>query len=227
MSLHVNCWDEYHRAQTIAKHKVAIDVGANDGGYTHTLRKAGFKVHAFEPVPEMFNKMRERFTGDRGVICNNVGLSDVAETIPDVAVLSAWTIAPVGTGGLQKAGAYKDAPTFTMRTTTLDAYIGNTPVGLIKLDVDGYEPMVLRGARQTIARWRPPILCEFSLYVELLGTPAKCFINQIFDIGYVIKSMDGKTTCTTWEQVKPEYPYNTSFDVMLWPKEIGEVSGQP
>ena len=78
---------------------------------------------------------------------------------------------------------------------------------------------MLRGARETLRRCRPSILCELSNYPAKLGTPIECFVNQIFDLGYVISSPDRKTILRHWKDVHPIYPYHTSYDVLLLPVE--------
>lgn len=211
--------DKYDEAIRKAKVRIAVDIGANDGGYTRTLVSHGMKVHAFEPVPDMFQKLVELHADNPNVTCLPYGLSDEPGVVRDVQVLRAWTLAPVGTGDLELSPDYKEHPPFNLHLTTLDDYLQGAPVGVIKLDVDGYEPRVLRGARKTLKTWRPQIMCELSAYPEKLGTPIECFVNQIFDLGYVIMSMDGKKVCRRWKEVHPHYPYHSSYDVMLIPEE--------
>jgi FkbM family methyltransferase len=50
---------------------------------------------------------------------------------------------------------------------TLDAFVeanAVAPVGLVKIDVEGFEPDVLAGARNTIARFRPAVFLEMNAY---------------------------------------------------------------
>ncbi len=79
--LHVHSWFLYEKAMREATCKVALDIGANDGGYSETLSLNGFEVHAFEPVPKMYKKLVERFYDTCNVTCYQVGLSDKVETI--------------------------------------------------------------------------------------------------------------------------------------------------
>jgi len=215
--MHTICWDLYEKAMQQAKIKVAIDAGANDGGYTTTLLRNGFEVHSFEPVPQMFQKMKDLHGANPKAHLNNLGLSNKSEVIKDVTVLECWTIGQPGLGGLSVSPQFSGEQRFDMKTTTLDEYLGPKKIGLFKLDVDGYEYRVLKGAEKTIRRDKPPILCEFGCYLQKIGDDPKTFIDFIFDLGYLVSSLDGKSYYHSWDEVKPEYPFNTTFDVMLLP----------
>ncbi len=218
--LHVNSWALYQKCMDQAKIRVAVDAGANDGGYTNTLLEHGFSVHAFEPVPAMFNVLESRYDKCPDVVLNQMGLSDKRETIKDVTVLEAWTIGRPGDGGLQEKPEMKGAKHFDMPTITLDEYLGETRIGLLKLDVDGHEFKVLRGAEKTLRRDAPPILCEFSCYVHRLfgKSEPKAMVNFIFSLGYKVVSCDAMHEFMSWEAIEPQWPWHTSFDVMLIPR---------
>lgn len=224
--LHVNCWDLYEKAMREATCKVALDIGANDGGYSETLANNGFEVHAFEPVPKMYKKLVERFYDVSSVTCYRVGMSDKNETITNARVMHAWTLGDPAKVGMSVSPDHKDDDSFTLHLHPVDYFCNAQEiekVGLIKLDVDGYEFKVLRGARQTLLRDKPPILCEFGEYVERLGESPRDFVNYIFELGYKISSMDGSFVCRKWEDVEPCFPRPNSkiigsFDVMLLPR---------
>ncbi len=218
MKLHVDCWDMYEKAMNEAEIRVAIDAGANDGGYSWTLLQHGFEVYAFEPVPIMFKKMQERIGSNPKAHLCPMGLSDVNALQQGVIVLGTWTIGKPSMGGLKPKPEMKDMPPFDMATVRIDDFFKGDAIGLIKLDVDGYEFKVLRGAEQTIKRWKPPILCEFGCYLEKCGEDPQEFVEFIFDLGYDVVSMDGKSVFTSWKQIQPQWPYHTTFDVMLMPK---------
>jgi len=201
-------------------HSVAVDAGANEGGYTHQLLQAGIqKVHAYEPVPDMFQRLYERYGDDDRVYCNQLGLTDYDTVIQDCTVLEAWTLGRRGELGLKECPAYAGKDVFRVSFTTVDDHLGGIPVGIIKLDVDGYEHKVLAGASKTIQAFKPEILCEFSCYIERISGSVEQFIRHILHSGYYIVSMDGVTVLDTWEGVKPHFPYTSSFDVMLIHKE--------
>lgn len=215
--LHVDSWVLYQRCMDEAKIRIAVDAGANSGGYCATLLENNFNVICFEPVPSMFDILQERFESNPNVTLNQLGLSDRAEIIKNVTVLEAWTIGHPGDGGLSVKPEMVDYPRFDLHTITLDDYLGARKIGILKLDVDGMEPQVLRGAKRTLLRDHPPILCEFSCYINKLGTPPEAFVNLILSLGYHIWSCDGLNEFSSWAEIAPHWPYHSSFDVLLLP----------
>lgn len=213
--LHAHSWDLYKSAMADASHRVALDIGANDGGYTKTLLEAGFRVYAFEPVPEMFDKLSMLCLGRENAHLIRAMVSDEVGYKHDVRVLEAWSLGQIGDGGLSECPT--KYPPFDVPVVTIDSMMLALDVGVIKLDVDGYELKVLRGAERTISKTKPPILCELSCYIEKIGGGAEQFCEQVFKMGYRIVSMDGSFECRNWKQVKPHWPWHSSFDVMLIP----------
>ena len=136
----------------------AIDVGANVGTYVHSLRRYARRVIAYEPIPAMTEELRRKF--GRNVDVHVVALSDGAGVvelriplIEDQEVLGCSTIAP------EAAADYPVCRTIEVRTDRLDdVYRGQ--VGFMKIDVEGHELAVLRGARETIRRCQPRLLVE-------------------------------------------------------------------
>lgn len=123
-----------------------LDVGANVGDYTAEILAAAprARVHAFDASPFAAKQLTERFAGAPGVAVNAIGLSDRVETR---TLLSR-------SAGNGEASFYEHLGetiehTSTVECTTLDAYCAQqsiTAVGLLKVDVEGHELAVLRGA---------------------------------------------------------------------------------
>jgi len=210
--------DLFNQVMRDAKCKVAIDAGANSGDYTETLLENGFFTYAFEPVPSMFRKLLKRHGQNKQCFCVQFGLSDKTSIIRDVTVLEAWTIGKPGMGGLSVKPEMAKHNTFNLVTISLDEYLQGLPVGIIKLDVDGYEFKVLRGAEQTIKKYRPPILCELGKYIASIGESPESFVRFILSMDYFVVSMDGQNVFSSWSEIAPQYPYESTFDVMLMPR---------
>jgi len=139
---------EYEAFRAAAKPGgVALDVGANVGAYALLLGqwvRPGGRVFAFEPAPEAFAGLSE-----------HVCLNDLAATVVPVRAAAAASsgTATLATDGISGANRLADEPGGeTVRTVTVDEFCareGITP-SFIKIDVEGAELDVLRGARATI-----------------------------------------------------------------------------
>jgi FkbM family methyltransferase len=124
---------------------VALDVGANVGGYALLLGqwvRPGGRVYAFEPAPDAFDGL------SRHVRLN--GLSDVVVPVRVAAAGATGTgrLAADGISGANRLTGEGDA----VPTVTLDDFCAREGIRptVIKIDVEGAELEVLRGARETI-----------------------------------------------------------------------------
>jgi FkbM family methyltransferase len=158
-----------------ARSRVTVDVGAHVGFYALLagLANPSGRVFAFEPMRLARERLRRHVVLNRlgNVEClpHAVGDRD-GETelffprgnpLPCSAGLSAAFYAPW-------AEAMDRMP---VPCTTLDSFVQERrleAVDLVKIDVEGAEPAVLRGARETLERYRPDIVCE------VLGGTGSC-----------------------------------------------------
>lgn len=219
MNLHVESRVLWDRILKDTQRKVALDIGANTGGYAAQMLDAGFEVWAYEPLADVRKKMEDQLKGFRGLTVRGAAISDERSVLRNVNVQSCWTLVPDGSG-LDRSLEYTGKPSFDVACSTIDHECSTliiTP-GLIKLDVDGYEFKALRGGITTIQTYRPPILCEFNCYINKLGQSPEEFVRFITEtLNYRVVSMDGKVEMRSWEEIAPHWPYHSSYDVMLLP----------
>lgn len=132
----------------------AVDVGANVGNHTLWLAAiCGLVVHAFEPL------VHEQLAANVALnthIVDRVTVHPVA--LADDDTIAAGRPVHVGKGRLSTADRHRDGRD-PLPTATLDDYDLDGVV-VIKVDVEGMEPHVLRGAEHTISRCRPIIFAE-------------------------------------------------------------------
>jgi FkbM family methyltransferase len=138
----------------------SIDVGANDGCYVHFMRKYSGRVHAFEPIPWMAERIAGKFGAD--VVVHECALATESGTaVLRIPVLDSMSIVGCASLSSRAAANYAAHDEITVRTERLDdIYAGNA--GFIKIDVEGYEEAVLEGARNTIVRCQPRMLVEIE-----------------------------------------------------------------
>ncbi len=144
-----------------------IDIGANIGTHTISLAKIvgpQGSVLAFEPQPLIFQLLAanvlinraantELVLGACGAISGTVALAGIDYTRD--GQYSALSLAD-----LQRLSHETSAAIQTVNTFVLDDMYGADRLRLIKIDVEGMEKEVLRGAERLIERHRP------TLYIE-------------------------------------------------------------
>jgi FkbM family methyltransferase len=159
--------------QLVKPSSVVLDIGANLG--VHTLLLADLvgssgRVLSFEPTEFAIQKLRrnldlnpdlaERVTPFHFFLA----ASDGAE-VP-ASIYSSWPLTE-SEGVHAKLGGLA-MPTNAAAARSIDgvlAELGGPPVQLVKMDVDGFESEVLRGATALLRDSRPVFMMELSPYV--------------------------------------------------------------
>ena len=142
---HYPHWERDEKAidgLALGEESVIVDVGANIGAMSKIFARRAKVVHAFEPSPRALEYLK--MNADKNVIVHPVALSDHDGV------------------GLFEERESLDRSSFSddgieVPVRTLDSF-GLKP-DLIKIDVEGFEPEVLRGARETL-RHSPTLLFE-------------------------------------------------------------------
>jgi len=155
----------------------AIDAGANYGIMSYNLNSKFSKIYAFEvdePVRECLKKNVEKFQLDNVVVCD-CGLSDKEELVALNYIKNTF-------------GTYINKEVSgTNICKTLDSF-ELTEVGFIKLDCEGYEPYILKGAEHTIKKYKPVILMEEKNYSKrYYGEEGNLAVDLLLAWGYTME----------------------------------------
>ena len=173
---------------------VVVDVGANIGAHTLPLAdcvgETG-RVIAFEPTDFAFSKLlanckrnpilSKRVQAYQAML---VAPHNTRSTTPDL--YSSWPleISPE----LHHLHCGRLMTTRGAKSQTLDHVLDAEAivrVDFIKLDIDGYECEMLRGAKETISRFRPEIIMELAPYaLREAGSNLKELVLIISSFGY-------------------------------------------
>ena len=132
------------------KKGICFDIGANVGLYSLLFSKNSKSVYAFEPLPRnvyflkrtlMLNKVRNVFIIPMAVSDKN-GFSMFQKGIN------------YSTGKLNKSGD------FLVKTITLDSFVRKRKIfpNILKIDVEGSELVVIKGAKNLLVNYKPIIL---------------------------------------------------------------------
>lgn len=138
-----------------------IDVGANIGFYTTRYAERFEKVLAVEANPITFDVLKSNLAlsqiSNASAVC--VGASDKPGTLP-LTIPSGGVMGWASfESGDVKADRVVHVPTRTIDELT-EEYAPHTAVTLIKIDVEGHEAKVLRGAATVLRRHKPVVLYE-------------------------------------------------------------------
>jgi FkbM family methyltransferase len=143
--------DEYEpetcRYMTSQSGDVFVDVGANVGGYTVRLGKKFRRVLAVEPNPKASETLRRNIelNGLSNVVVIDAAVSD---KVGDATMYVPSSGKTTRSSIIEK---FKEGRSFTVQTTTLDALLdGYERIDLLKVDAEGAEIDVLRGADRTL-----------------------------------------------------------------------------
>jgi len=183
-----------------------LDVGANIGQYTLLAAAMGFKVFAFEPVPNHVEMIRRSLYlngwPDRVHLYQN-GIADYRDkviinlhkdnqggaTIEKIASKEDET----QTDFRFQARQTIDLVTFNDVLPEIDRYYPDLDIVFWKADIEGYEPRMFRGASNLLSQKKIPLIL-----IEVLGKSfarTKCnmteFFHSLFNMGYNIKSPQG------------------------------------
>jgi len=159
---------------------VVFDVGANVGYFSLLARDLGASVHSFEPNPFV-----------RALLERSARLDDERLTILPYAVSDTLGTVPLYLSDLRNTGmtslVRQSAESVIVPLVTLDEYVTSSGVipELVKIDVEGHEGAVLRGAEMLLCEYRPTLVVE---------TTQKATVDWLSERGYMPQTIrsDGK-----------------------------------
>lgn len=155
------------------KQAKALDIGANIGNHSLFFSDYFLEVVSFEPSAQTFRLLEYNASLVRNVRCHNFGLSDADGE-------ASFAIHPSNRGANQIA-ATVDGSGERVRLRRLDGVEGlEGDIKLIKIDVEGHEPAVLRGAESLIRRHQPIVVFELGPEEFSHGVPPSIRILKGF-----------------------------------------------
>lgn len=166
--------------------RIGIDGGANYGLVSYKMAKLFESVHAFELIDTVCDHLKINVQNFElnNVVVHNTGLGEVNE---DVTVrfnpLRSFSSQVVAEDS--KRRSEKSA-----RTVTLDSF-NLENVDFIKLDTEGYEGFIFRGAKETIARCKPVIYFE-NKGKDVIWDENISPVDQLKEYGYKMVEDFGK-----------------------------------
>jgi FkbM family methyltransferase len=161
-----------------------FDIGANIGAHTFNLAQLvgeNGEVYAFEPTAWAFQRLVaniELNTEIKNVTAMNIALGNKNQKCQEYDFRAQWR--QDGEWVMNEAGVAD--------FLTLDQFCrsnGVGKVGVIKLDVDGYETKILMGAVEVLSRDNPILIVEMSdFYQKLVNNSLDELVSVLDELGY-------------------------------------------
>lgn len=156
---------------------VVFDVGANIGVYSILAEKVNktAEIYAFEPYSTNYDKLLLNIEKNQ---CRNISpqmlaLGDENKIISFNVPKNTAVNTSVASANAVFTAAWREfdeMQEIQVPQTTVDDFVKEKniqKIDLIKMDVEYYEMHVLKGAVETIKKFKPAVLCEISLYEVL------------------------------------------------------------
>ncbi len=210
----------------IEKDFVIFDIGANVGLMTLQFAKLvpKGKVYSFEPTFYALERLKRNLSlnpelSERVTVINSF-VSEKTSSNPDIVAYSSWKVNgergnsdhPVHLGTPKNASG--------VGSIALDDFIEQREIkkiDFIKIDTDGHEYEVFKGASKSITKFRPKIIFEIGLYVmDEKNIEFSFYYDYFSKLNY--KLLDTKTEREiTLQNFRKYIPKNGSTDLIAIP----------
>lgn len=168
-----------------------IDVGANVGLFTCWLGALGQRVHSFEPIPETFCRLAKNVAYNK--LTARIVLNCMA--VGEESGIVQFEVREESPGTNRIATGKTEAPR-NVACTTIDEYadaLGLASIDFLKIDVEGMEPRVLRGASAMMKKGAIGAMlvevCPWNL--RHVGMSPALLHETIIENGYEAFAIDG------------------------------------
>jgi len=164
---------------------IFFDIGANVGVYSLNLSKKAKSVYSFEATKKTYEHLLETISMNK---IKNVHHNFYAVHHKSGLDIEIWTGKESlgndnnGNNGMFGRGRIANI----VQSITIDGYINNNnidKIDVIKIDIEGNELNALKGASESIQRFRPIILCEMNPEMnKMAGYTTEELLNYFIDI---------------------------------------------
>lgn len=163
---------------------VVIDVGANVGDYVALaaqLAGGSGRVYAIEPAPENVARLRERFA-----VCAQVSVIAAAAGDSSGSATLCLDRRNGTRHSLASANVGKQGEVVAVQQIALDDLRdGIEALDVVKIDAQGAELQILRGARRLLMRFRPRVVLELWPFgLRSFGATPEDVLGELEALGY-------------------------------------------
>lgn len=177
----------FHFINLIPDQGLIVDIGANIGltAYHLTTSKHNCHIHAFEPIESNYVILKKHCNKFKNIDFHLCALGEkegiVEMVLPIVSNVKMQGLSHVKHSSIKD---FNEGNLYKVELKTLDSF-NFTNVVAIKMDVENYEQFVLKGAVETLKKFKPII------YLELWDNENRtnCF-SILSEIGYKINVLN-------------------------------------
>jgi FkbM family methyltransferase len=185
----------------IKEDNIVLDIGGNIGQTALFMAKrtgANGRVVSFEPFPETYNRFLTNLRlnpGIQNITVENIALGNSHEKLK----MSAENTGNSGQNRILNGGGPSNA-LIGVEVIPLSYYLKTKPlakIDLIKIDVEGFEYKVLKGAVEVIKQYKPLLYIELSdRNLNQQGSGANQVVELLYELSYTV------TDAASGKQVK-------------------------
>lgn len=195
-------------AKHITSGSTVIDAGANWGQMTVTFSRLVGEtghVHSIEPSTLVLEHLRA--TLEANPECKNVTLHPNAgwhTSGEELNMLIPHSSIAYSGAGIRGVKDPRDNRTHTVMSLAIDDIEFQSPVSVIKIDAQGSDFFILKGAKKTLEKYRPIVVLEYEPdYEPWFDTTKQQLIDFLESVNYTeIGSVE-----------------NNNHDLIFWPKD--------
>ncbi len=211
--LSINTKYERHITEQMHNHikagDIVLDIGANIGLHTILLAKItgnSGQVHAFEPIPSIYTQLEKSIEKNniKNIRVEKFALGEKQEEL-DINI----NLGCVASSSILDKDVSNMTTNIKIQVKALDS-LNLQKVDFIKLDVEGYEWNVIAGGMNTIKRYKPTIIFEYSPdYFRRAGNnDGNKILNFMIDNNYVMYDLENKKKVVAYiESFEKEFAF--------------------
>ena len=192
-----NSWLQVYNNVDKKSELIIFDVGANIGAFSMKLarkcldKNQKYIIYAFEPNKIIFNLLKNNLSLNKVISKNIFPLQiPIGDSNKEINFINKKN----NSGGSKVFNNVKDSKskndTVKLKQISLDYFVKKNDidhVDIIKIDVEGYEPIVLDGCINTIKKFKPILYIEITpLWFKDIGRSSFELLNLLKSIGYEI-----------------------------------------
>jgi FkbM family methyltransferase len=209
--------------RTVARDsEVILDVGANIGCTALLFGELSKKVYAFEPSQLTFKFLEKNILNSnlKNIFPQNMGLGAELGEYPLTYAPSDRSGAFVSNKTQASAGHTVEKIIIRQMDEVLDS-LNISRVDFIKIDVEGFEGEVLRGAKQTLANNKPTVILELNHWcLNLQRTSVPDFFDLLRSMFPILLAVDGPNYLNLYDESETYVVMNQNILHMRFPNIV-------